>query len=366
MFNFIDLDTFSFGEPRYLWLLAAPAILLLLWSWQARRRHCEVRIHALRRSTPVQERQGLLGDFAFWLCIIAACTFCILALALPRARISVVSRAGADIIILQDASASMYVNDVLPSRWQRSQQFVRALAEALSWKGDRVALALFAYRAAPQIRLTRDPNSLFFFLDHLGEEPPFSLDNDTTWDTNIEEGLHWGLKLIDVDEKLFGANDNAKAFIVISDGQAWSGKVLNAVQTARERRIPVFVVGVGTTAGGLIPEPRGDDGVTPRAKTRSVLNRGSLQDIANFGGGQYFEIGREPDRDLAFHIIGSVRDRTGNRQETESHEELYWRFVFAAGVFVVLGTVFLRRAVELRWQAAGAAAALLTLVTMAV
>ena len=67
----------------------------------------------------------------------------------------------------------MYVTDVRPDRWRRSVQFLRTFAETLSWKGDRVALALFAQLAAPQVRLTKDPNALFFFIDHLGDHSPF-------------------------------------------------------------------------------------------------------------------------------------------------------------------------------------------------
>ena len=54
-------------------------------------------------------------------------------------------------------------------------------------------MALFARIATPQVRLTKDPNTYFFFLDHLSEESPFRLEDDTSWDTNIELGVYWGL-----------------------------------------------------------------------------------------------------------------------------------------------------------------------------
>ena len=50
--------------------------------------------------------------------------------------------------------------------------------------------------ATPQIRLTKDPNTYFFFLDHLEDKSPFRLEDDGTWDTNIERGIYWGLRLI--------------------------------------------------------------------------------------------------------------------------------------------------------------------------
>ena len=60
-----------------------------------------------------------------------------------------------------------------------------------------IALALFAHVAAPQIRLTKDPNTYFFFLDHLDQAPPFRIDDATTWDTNLELGVYWGIRLVE-------------------------------------------------------------------------------------------------------------------------------------------------------------------------
>jgi uncharacterized protein (DUF58 family) len=134
----------------------------------------------------------------------AAASLLIVALSRPQAVVSAVRQGSVDLVILQDASASMYVSDVPPDRWRRSIRFLRMLAESLRWQGDRVALALFAQLAAPQVRLTKDPNSLFFFIDSLGEKSPFPLENAPTWDTNIEEGIRWGLRLIEKDQELFG------------------------------------------------------------------------------------------------------------------------------------------------------------------
>jgi len=356
MLRWIDFSTFTFAEPLYLWLLAAPAVLLVLWVWQVLRRRADTRRYQRERVLPVRERHWLLGDLAFWLALGMATILCILALARPVARVSVVRRASADIVILQDGSASMYVRDVAPDRWQRSVQFLRAFGEALSWRGDRVALALFASHAAPQVRLTKDPNALFFFIDHLGDQSPFPIEDEPTWDTNIETGVAWGLRLVEMDEQLFGTTTNPKAFVVISDGQAWSGEVATALADARARDIPVYVVGVGTTAGGVIPDPLG------RPPIHAQLDRASLGEIARAGGGQYFEIGREPDRAVAFKIISSIRRRIPATQEEESHEELYWRFLFAAAVFLCLGSLVVTRRAELAWLAGGALLAILILV----
>jgi len=360
----VSLESFRFAEPLYLWLLIVPAVLFAVWIWRFVRRRGDLKRLRARRALPVRERLGAVGDLAFWAAVLLAASLCIVALARPQALVSTVRKASADVVVLQDASASMYVSDVRPDRWRRSVQFLRTFAETLSWQGDRVALALFAQLAAPQVRLTKDPNALFFFIDHLGEHSPFRLENATTWDTNIEEGIRWGLRLVEKDEEVFGKNGNPKAFLVISDGQAWSGTVANALQSARAMKIPVHVVGIGTSTGGMIPEPARPDGTRPPPVIRSVLDRASLVQLAVAGGGEYFEIGDEPDRIVAFRIVERLRRRADVVKDVESFDELYGRFLMAAAVVLVIGTAFLRKRTELAWQAAGALAVVLLLASL--
>jgi hypothetical protein len=267
----------------------------------------------------------------------------------------------------------MRTPDVPGDRWQRSIRFLRVLGESLAWKDDRIAMALFAHIATPEVRLTKDPNTFFFFLDHLNREPPFRLEDDTTWDTNIELGIAWGLRLIERDEELYGKNPNAKAFVLITDGQAWSGEVARSLRLARERQVPVYVVGVGTTAGGWIPEPPPPAPIPGRPPTpaepvqpkiRSSLDRNSLATIASAGGGEYLELDREGDREIATKIIDAARRRAGSRGLEVAGEELYWRCLVLAGALLCVGLLFLQERVELWLQASSAAAALFLVWTL--
>jgi hypothetical protein len=260
MFTSIDLSNLRFAAPAFLPLLGIPALLLIAWGWQAWRRRRDVLQMRKHRRLPTDrpsatERLPVLGDLAFWLCVIAALSLVIVAMARPVAVAAMLRTSGIDLVVLQDASASMRVRDVSQDRWRRSMRFLRTLGESLQWEDDRVALAIFATIAAPQIRLTRDPNTFFFFLDHLQDAPPFRLEDDTTWDTNIERGIYWGLRLIEKDAELSKAtrsgasgmpvasgagvprqallSNNPKAFVLISDGQAWSGEVAKSMALAQ-------------------------------------------------------------------------------------------------------------------------------------
>ncbi|HUQ86087.1 MAG TPA: VWA domain-containing protein, partial [Vicinamibacterales bacterium] len=199
-----------FGAPQFLWLVALPGLFLLAWVWRFVRRLADLRRLRDRRSIPVRERFALGGDLWFWFFLILSCASLALALARPRGVTTIVNRAGLDIVVLQDGSASMHVPDVPGNRWKRSMDFLRLLGDSLSWNDDRMALTVFAHIATPQIRLTSDPNTVFFFLDHLHDRPPFRLEDDTTWDTNLEQGIGWGLRLLEKDKELHGASINGK------------------------------------------------------------------------------------------------------------------------------------------------------------
>ncbi|MDP2055795.1 MAG: VWA domain-containing protein [Acidobacteriota bacterium] len=352
----------KFGAPGFLPLLAIPALLLILWVWQVWRRRADVHAFMRHRQVPVEERVPFFGELLFWLCLLLAAIAGTLALAKPQAVTSLVRNAGVDLVILQDGSASMHVQDVKGNRWQRSMRFLRTLGESLRWDNDRVAMALFAHMATPQIRLTKDPNTYFFFLDHLEDTSPFRLEDDGTWDTNIERGIYWGLRLIEKDEEIrresglddkLGANTNPKAFLLISDGQSWSGEVAKSLALAQERGVPLNVVGVGTTAGGLIPDPKRQPN---QPLIRSTLNRAELTRIATAGGGRYFEIDRDSDRDIANAVIEQTRRRAGTTGVQEGVQELYWNFLFGAGVLIALGVLFLRDRMALALQLTAAAA----------
>ena len=370
----------TFGEPQFLWLLAAPALLLLAWSWRFWRRLAELRRLRARRSLPIRERFALGGDLWSWLFLTLALAALVVAAARPRGVTTRISRAGLDIVVLQDGSASMHVQDVPGNRWERSMTFLRLLGDSLSWNDDRMALTVFAHIATPQIRLTSDPNTVFFFLDHLHGRPPFRLQDDTTWDTNLEQGIAWGLRLFEKDRELHGPSPNGKLFIMLSDGESWSGEVARSIERAGREHVPLYVIGVGTLGGGPLPDSPNADGTIEPSPGRSRLDRASLQRIAAAGGGQYFELDRDADRDIANAIIdagrrqgvAAARTLRGGVEapttvEDGSVEELYWRFLVSAIGLAALAALFFRERAELWIQLAaslGTAVVVLRLIAL--
>lgn len=360
--NFNDIQ---FIEPGYLALLFIPGLMFILWLWRLAARRTEVAAYLKNRIIPVEEKYLFFGPLTFWACLIAAILLSTLALSRPAKVMAVKSDTSIDLIVIQDGSASTRVRDIKPDRWQRSVMFLRILVESLKWKGDRFALASFAHRASPYIRLTTDPNVVIFFLDHLKKESPFHLRDPKTWDTNIEEGIYYGVKLLVKDQEFYGPSKNPRAFVLISDGQAWSGK-MEAIFRIVKNVAPVYVIGVGTTVGGVIPDPVSPvptsyyydefgnqvEGSAPSINPEkskpvySSIDRSSLRNIASATGGEYFELDTEPDSQIALKIINKVsnsRPRIENVQKEKIFQELYWYCLLGASFFLGLGVYVVSR-----------------------
>jgi Ca-activated chloride channel family protein len=355
----LEPGSVSFGAPAYLWLLAAPAALLVLWAWRLIRRVAELRRLKERRVSPIPERWSTLVDLPLWLCLALACAGLVLALARPRAVAPGLGRIGLDLVVLQDGSASMSVRDVPGgTRWSRSTEFLRGVGNALRWDDDRMALTVFARIATPQIRLTRDPNTVFFFLDRLGARSPFRLEDEGTWDTNVEQAIAWGLRVLLKDRELHGPSSNAPVLLLVSDGETWSGEVARAIDRLRTEQVPLFVVGVGTLAGGRMPEmPVADEVEPPPAIAR--LDRRGLLRLAAEGSGRYFELDREADRDIANAIIDAGRRSAPPHVRDTTLTDVYWPLLAGSCALAGVGALFSRRRAPLAWQLAGALAALI-------
>lgn len=347
----MDIWGWHLSEPLYLWFLLLPGVFWLIWGGRLVQRRKEVGRFLNLRTVPLKEKFSFFGSWLFWLFLVGALACLILALARPQKLISVVQTGGVDLIIIQDGSASMGTKDVQPSRWERAMEWAGSLVEVLDWNGDRVALTLFAHWAVPQVRFSRDPNVLLFFLDHLRSHSPILLEDNTAWDTNLEEGIYWALKMSEKDKQTAGASSNGQAFIVVSDGQVWSGRVAQALTVARKMNIPVYAIGVGTTAGARIPyDPKT---IFEREQNKDLLNihsaidRISLQNIAREGGGKYFELNRESDREIALEIVRETRAKAGNKKGEKVFADLYWYFLCLAAALLGLAILSIKEKIEL-------------------
>ncbi len=274
----------TFAWPQLFWLLVAPAALLA-WDLTHRRRVAGI-AHPKILQAEAGARSLTLSSFGratgparqaaprYWLCLGLACA--VAALARPQwGRLEEpVFDQSREILIAVDLSRSMLVADVRPSRLERAKLLVQSMLEKLA--GERVGLVVFAGTAFLQSPLSADYEILREFLPALG--PEF-----------LPEGGSNYRPLLDTAIEAFSSSGSADRFLIImSDGEATDDDWKPRVEELKKKGIRVIGLGIGTTAGAMIPDGAGGFVKDGRgAVVLSKLESGTLQELARSTGGTY-------------------------------------------------------------------------------
>lgn len=272
---------FQFAVPQYLFLLLIPAALLLLDIVMRlivvpRREKRLADTVLLRQLTPQRSRVRPLLKHGLLLLALA-----VLAVVLARPQIlgggtAQDKRSGIEVVLMLDVSNSMLAGDVRPSRLERSKLLISTLIDRLD--NDKVGLGVFAGEAYPLLPITNDFVSAKMFLDGVG------VDMVSLQGTSLAAAIDLASKSF-TQEKGVG-----KAIVVITDGEDHEEGAADAARRALKDGRRVYVLGVGSQAGGTIPTP---DGPLCDQQGEVVLTRvnASLgQEVAKAGGGMYIPV----------------------------------------------------------------------------
>ena len=272
---------FQFAAPQYLFLLLIPAALLLLDIAMRlivvpRREKRLADTVLLRQLTPQRSRVRPLLKLGLLLLALA-----VLAVVLARPQIlgggtAQDKRSGIEVVLMLDVSNSMLAGDVRPSRLERSKLLISTLIDRLD--NDKVGLGVFAGEAYPLLPITNDFVSAKMFLDGVG------VDMVSLQGTSLAAAIDLASKSF-TQEKGVG-----KAIVVITDGEDHEEGAADAARRALKDGRRVYVLGVGSQAGGTIPTP---DGPLCDQQGEVVLTRvnASLgQEVAKAGGGMYIPV----------------------------------------------------------------------------
>ncbi|MDB6128280.1 MAG: von Willebrand factor type, partial [Verrucomicrobia bacterium] len=269
----------SFAWPHLFWLLLVP-IGVLVADIARRRAAAGVEHPKILRAEAGAHGLSLVAKPAPphrtrpWLCIGLA--LAVVALARPQwGRIDEpVFDQAREILIAIDLSRSMLAQDVKPSRLDRAKLLTQSLLEKLA--GERVGLVTFSGTAFLQSPLSSDYEILREFLPALN--PDFLPEGGTNYRA-----------LIDTSLAAFGSTAAADRFLIIlSDGEATDDDWKSQIPELKKKGIRVIGLGVGTTAGAMIPDSSGGFVKDERgAVVLSRLESETLQQLARETNGTY-------------------------------------------------------------------------------
>ena len=334
-----------FGEPFAFWFLIFLPVLVLFYVWGFRRK---------KRALVAFGNPVLVAKLAHMASLGRQCTkaglvvtgflFLIMALVQPQfgTQMEMIQRRGVDLVIALDTSLSMLAEDIRPNRLTRARYETADLIDRL--EGDRVGLIAFAGRSHVLCPLTLDYGAAKLFLDSA------TTDLIPVQGTALADAMRNSIRA-------FGSTEGKyQALILITDGENHVDDPIAVAQEAAEAGVRIFVVGVGTPDGELIPIRDGDrvdylkDQAGNVVKTR--LDEATLRAIAEESGGLYVRAGGgRIGLQAVYEQISQMEKRDlGSRKYSQYKHRFQWPLGLAIICFLAEALLSDRRREKEEWR----------------
>jgi Ca-activated chloride channel homolog len=285
----------SFASPLWLFALALIPAAVLAWLFARRR----ARRYAVR-FTAVPTLLLAAGGARSWLRHLPAALLlaAIAALAIALARPHMTTRVPiqeASMMLVEDHSGSMASTDVQPTRLAAATHAADAFINQLP---STVLVGAIAFGTTPDAAQApvADKSAAHAIID--GQ----TANGSTATGDALAEAL----------QLLHGSNSKhpPSAIVLLSDGAANAGQnVITVAQEAKQERIPIYTVALGTPDGTLPnPDPLGAPVPVPPDPQL-------MQQIAQTSGGRSFDAQTEDELSSIYTHLGSQLGTVTRKQE---------------------------------------------------
>jgi len=186
-----------------------------------------------------------------------------------------------DLIILLDRSASMRAHDIKPSRFSRATLEIRNFLKEKPEGIDRVGLVGFADASLILSYLTKDVDTIAFYLDWIDRDP------QTLLGTDIGAALKSTMEVAKKDDQ-----PTHKVFLLVSDGEDYGPELNNQLARYRADGFHVHAIGIGGDEPVAVPVLQPDGREAPLRDeqgqiVKTKFTESTLRQIASITGGQY-------------------------------------------------------------------------------
>lgn len=328
----MESNILRFEHPEYLYLLLVIPVLIAIYvlvriiTKRQFKKFADTKLASFLIPLHSNARRNIKFIF-FTLALIMA----ILALANLQtgSKLEEAKREGIDLYFCLDISNSMNAEDIAPSRLERSKQAINNIISKLN--GDRIGIIIFAGNAYVQLPITTDYSAAKMFLSTINT------------DLIPSQGTDVGAA-INLAVKSFGNSENAKAIVVISDGEDHEdGNAIKAAQEAIKHGIKIYSIGIGLEEGSPIPLYNQYGKRTGYKKDKngniviSKLNDNVLRQIAEIGDGIYrrasnSNVGLD---DIFEKINMSDKTEIESKVFTDYEDQFQW-FIGAAIILLII------------------------------
>ena len=315
-----------FAQYRYLLLLLLVPVIFIAHAVKLRLRR--KRVERFGDAALVEELMPSYSRAKGWVgTVLFALGFFFFVIGLARPQIGAKLREheakGAEIMICLDVSNSMLAEDYSPNRLERAKLAISRIVDRL--QDDRIGLIVFAGSSFVQLPITTDYVSAKMFLN--------SIDTGSV----PVQGTAIGDAVLTAARSFSAQSEKSRAIIVITDGENHEDDPVDAVRQVAEMGIKVYTIGVGSLRGQPIPK----DGELMKDREGNIvvsrLDEGTLQQMADAGGGAYVHAGNE---EFGLNpIVDDIKKMEAERFNSvvfEEYDEQYMYFFAIALAFFVI------------------------------
>lgn len=328
----------SFGHPLLLLtLLVVPLAILALLLAEQRRMRYAVRYPNVDVLAGVVAGRSWRRYVPTGLALLALAVLCV-AVARPHAT-ALVPKERATIVLVLDVSGSMQAQDIRPTRFAAAQKAVRTFLLRVPPR-IRIAMIAFAGDAEVAAPPTTNRELLRTSLKNVGSLPIYggtAIGDALAVAVDVAEQAVSGrpykppafLPYVPLRTARKPADTKRLASILfLSDGHQTYGTLepLDGARRAKDAKIPVYTVSLGTPGGVLGHEFQGAHPVPVPP------DPATLAAIADTTGGQFFDAQSAGALQAAYSKLGSSLGRTPGKTEIT-----YAFLVGAAGLLVAAG-----------------------------
>ena len=287
------------------------------------------------RFLPLSRRSTLAREAAILVFALASGGALVFALVRPQAQLTttVPQYEREDLVIMLDRSASMRAHDVSPSRFSRATVEIRHFLQNKPENIDRVGLVGFAGTSVILSYLTRDLDTVAFYLDWIESDP------QTLLGTNIGAALKNALEVARKDDR-----KTRKIFVLLSDGEDYGGEVSRQLAVYRQEGHHINSIGIGSDNDVPVPELQPDGKEIPLRDeagriVRTRFDEATLRDLASASGGRYVRSRTGDDLTKALQQIEQGERRLAGWRTTTEYRDLY-PYALVAAALAIAGLWF--------------------------
>lgn len=249
----------------------------------------------------------------------------IIALARPRLVLKEeeVKAEGIDIMMVMDLSSSMLARDFQPDRLTVSKEMGKRFIDKRTY--DRVGLVVFAGESFTQSPLTTDHRIVKEFMG--------SLESGI-----MEDGTAIGMGLASAVNRLKESESKSKVVILLTDGVNNAGyiKPMTAAEIAKELKVKVYTIGVGSMGNAVSPISRRSDGRYVFGVARVEIDEDLLTEISKLTGGKYFRATDEAGLERIYAEIDLLEKTEIEVTQFNRYSEEFRKFLLLGLIFIAL------------------------------